>query len=182
MDIQMESETSGISASKEIFKVHPNKKIIAFTIHENSDIISKAFKIGMVDYILKSASIEEIVTTIRDCATTDNYKRINSILAYEFENIKTDFLNLKVNQKKIMKCFSIIAKISKSESDILMSLCSGMNYSEIAKQRTVEEVTIRSMVNRITKKSGVNNIKDLIAKFNECDFFNTIYNNDDREE
>ncbi len=165
MDIQMENDYAGIKAGEEILKQLPNVKIIALTVHENSDIVSKAFEAGMIDYILKSSSVDHIVTTIRDCVNDTNFKKINSILA-------SDFSKFKSNQKKIFECYTLLSKISKSEAEIFVSLCKGMNYKEIAKERYVEEVSIRAMVNRITQKTQVHYIKDLIALFNDCDFFN----------
>ncbi len=164
MDIQMESDDAGITASRKILELYPSVKIIALTIHENSDLICKAFDAGIVDYVLKSASINELITVIRDCVTSDEYKKINSILA-------SDLKSLKINQRKLMMCVVTLNKISKTETVILRSLCKGMSYREISSALFQEETSIRASVAKITKKTQVRYIKDLIRQFNDCHFF-----------
>ncbi len=165
MDIQMENDIAGIEATKEILEILPSIKIVALSIHENSNIVIKAFNAGMSDYILKSASIEEIIITIKDCLNKKDFKKISATLA-------SDFSNIKANRKKIMNCFSIISKLSPTEAEILESLCNGLSYKEIAKNRFVEPSSIRSFVTRITTKANIQHINDVISIFNECDFFN----------
>ncbi len=168
MDIQMETDYAGIEAGRQILNKLPHTKLIAVTIHEDSDLICRAFEIGFVDYILKSASANELLAVIRDCVQSDSYHKTNTILA-------KDLRNYKAKQKDLLTCFNMLSKISKSEAEILKALCSGMSYRDIASQRFVEEVSVRSMVAKITKKTQVPYIKDLIHKFNSCHFFD-IYN------
>jgi len=175
MDIQMESDTDGIEATKKILGVLPETKIIALTVHEDSNNISLAYEAGITDYLLKSASNEEIITAIRNCADTHKSISIKKILA---NDIKT----FKIQQNKIIKCFNIYAKLSASEMDILRLLCEDMSYKEIAKKRVVEVVSVRGMINRISKKTGNNSIRTLIKQFKDCRFFEILDENNDSEQ
>ena len=51
-----------------------------------------------------------------------------------------------------------------------------MKYKDIAKQRCVEEVTVRSMVTRISNKLSNMPIKKIVSLLQECNFFETFNN------
>ena len=61
MDIEMESSDSGIIASQKVLTKLPDTKIIMLTVHDDDDSIGKAFQAGAVNYVLKSASLVEIL-------------------------------------------------------------------------------------------------------------------------
>ena len=48
MDIQMESDTSGIAAGKKILNVLPSTKLIALTMYVDSEKITDAYMVGFV--------------------------------------------------------------------------------------------------------------------------------------
>ena len=72
MDIEMETERAGIIAARKILKSNPDIKIIVFTIHDDDKNIIDAYEAGVSDYILKTASTEEIIATILDINNTKN--------------------------------------------------------------------------------------------------------------
>ena len=66
MDIQMETRIAGISASKQILKELPGTKIIILTILEDDDLLFQAYCAGVIDYIIKTDSINQILTSVRN--------------------------------------------------------------------------------------------------------------------
>ena len=66
MDIQMETRIAGISASKQILREHPAMKIIILTILEDDDLLFQAYCAGVIDYIIKTDSISQILTSVRN--------------------------------------------------------------------------------------------------------------------
>jgi len=69
MDVEMEHPHSGIEYCQEISKRYPDIKIIMLTCHEEEHTILLAFEAGADDYILKSSSLSELITTIKDVHT-----------------------------------------------------------------------------------------------------------------
>ncbi|MBN1777826.1 MAG: response regulator transcription factor [Clostridiales bacterium] len=66
MDIQMETRTAGITASDRILKSVPGVKIIILTILEDDNLLFQAYCAGVIDYIVKTDSISQILTSIRN--------------------------------------------------------------------------------------------------------------------
>ena len=161
MDIQMETDWAGIDASREILRENPKIKIIVFTIHDDSETIINAYDAGVVDYILKTASPEEVIGAIRDAMRFDDtQKRVDRV-------VKDEMVKLRRERDSFMYCVSLISRLSASELETLKLLCEGKKYREIADERYVSESTVRVMVNKITKKLAGENIRNIIKQMNE---------------
>lgn len=170
MDIQMESDTSGIAAGKKILNVLPSTKLIALTMYVDSEKITDAYMAGFVDFIAKNSSIVEIITAIQNAIAP------NALSTDVEKIIINEMIKLKIQQKQLIACMQIISACSKSEFELLQRLCEGMKYKDIAKQRCVEEVTVRSMVTRISNKLSNMSIKKIVSLLQECNFFETFNN------
>ena len=70
-----------------------------------------------------------------------------------------------------MSLLHSIALLTSSEYKILRMIYDGLSYSEIAKQRYVEEVTIRTQVNKILHKFNKKNMKELIQELKNIQLF-----------
>ena len=53
----------------------------------------------------------------------------------------------------------------------LRMACAGMSYKQMARERYVEETTIRSQINHILKKFQKNRMKDVVTLLNELHIF-----------
>ena len=161
MDIQMETDFAGIDASRKILQLCPKTKIIVFTIHDDSETIINAYEAGVVDYILKTASPEEVIGAIHDAMRFDDtQKRVDRV-------VKDEMVKLRRERDSFMYCISLISRLSASELETLKLLCKGKKYREIADERFVSESTVRVMVNKITKKLSGENIRKIIKQMND---------------
>ena len=164
MDIQMENDKAGIDATREILKVLPDTKIIILTIYDDNENIFDGYEAGICDFILKTSTPEMIISTIRDTMNySDIHKRINNIVASEM-------VNLKKERKSFLYCLNLMTKLSRGELEVLLLLCQGKKYREIAEERFVAESTVRVMINKISKKFGDNNIREIINQMKENGF------------
>ena len=164
MDIQMENDKAGIDATREILKVLPDTKIIILTIHDDNENIFDGYEAGICDFILKTSTPEMIISTIRDTMNySDIHKRINNIVASEMVKLKRE-------RKSFLYCLNLMTKLSRGELEILLLLCQGKKYREIAEERFVAESTVRVMINKISKKFGDDNIREIIKQMNENGF------------
>lgn len=170
MDIQMESDTAGITAGKKILSVLPDTKLIALTMYVDSEKITDAYMAGFVDFIAKNSSIVEIINSILNAVSP------NAISNDVEKIILNEMIKLKIQQKQLIACMQIVSACSKSEFELLQHLCEGMKYKDIAKQRCVEEVTVRSMVTRISNKVSNMSIKKIVQPLKDCNFFETFNN------
>lgn len=63
------------------------------------------------------------------------------------------------------------ALLTASEYKILQLVYEGYSYTEIAQQRFVEDVTIRTQISKILKKFNKKNIHELIEELKQIQFF-----------
>ena len=64
MDIQM-PDTDGITATREILKIHPDTRIIVLTTFEHDDYIVGAIEAGASGYLLKDSEPEDLLQAVR---------------------------------------------------------------------------------------------------------------------
>lgn len=173
MDVQMETELAGIDALRKIKKERPDIKVIVLTIHGEDDILFEAYAAGAVNFLIKDSSIAEIVNTIK--SAYNNELTLSSDVA---NKIVSEFSRMKNNENSLIFTLNLVSKLTKSEFEILRALYLGKSYIDIAKERFVEEVTIRTQVHKILKKFGIKSMKDLIETLRRLKIFE-IYKNVD---
>lgn len=166
LDIQMKTEDEGITILNEILNENPQMKVIMLTIHEEDELIFRALSSGACDYIIKSSGQNNIADSIRKA-----YKGESSLNPYVAQKLLNECKNVKERQYTALSLLHSIALLTSSEYKILRMIYDGMSYSEIAEQRFVEEVTIRTQVNKILKKFNEKNMKQLLKKLHDIQIF-----------
>jgi DNA-binding NarL/FixJ family response regulator len=64
-----------------------------------------------------------------------------------------------------------VSNLTHSEYEIVKAVYEGKKYKQIARDRFVEEVTIRGHVNKILKKFKKPNMREVIKELREFKFF-----------
>ncbi len=173
MDIQMETRTAGIDSTKVILASHPSVKVIILTILEDDDLLFQAYCAGVMDYIIKTDSITQVLTSIREVYNNQ------LILRPQYAGKIIDELShVKEQQKSLFMFMNVLTRLSNSEFEILKSLYSGMTYREISESRYVSSVTVKSQIHSILKKFGMRNIKEVIKELKLIGFEQIIGSND----
>lgn len=171
MDIEMEDKMAGITAAAEINEKMPNAKIIMLTVHKDDNIIFAAFQTGIVDYVIKSASVQEITDAI-NAAVTDS-SPIRPLIAGK---IREEFARIKQMEGNFLSVFKIISTLSPAELEVLSLLCHGKTRKEIAENRSVELDTIKQQINSILRKFNKKRTKEIIQMMNDLEVFDMINN------
>ena len=166
LDIQMSTDDDGIIILENILKEEPNTKVIMLTIHEEDELIFRSLSHGACDYMLKSTEPENIIEAIR--GAHEGRSMLNPCIA---QKLLEECAKVRRQQHEAMSQLHSIALLTASEYKILRMIYDGNSYAEIAKQRFVEEVTIRTQVNKILKKFNASNMKQLVAQLRETQIF-----------
>ncbi|WP_284645145.1 response regulator transcription factor [Paenibacillus silviterrae] len=169
MDIEMENQYAGIQAAKKMNEDFPNIKIIMLTVHKDENFIFSAFQTGIVDYLLKTATNEEITDAIY--SAYHNRSPIRPMIA---EKIRGEFARIKRAESSLMYVIQIISELTPSELQVLRLLCEGRSRKQIADERSVEYETIKKQINSILKKFKLSSIADVIASVNELRIFEVL--------
>ncbi len=165
MDIQMETRTAGIDATNAIKSFNPGIRVIILTIHEEDEFLFQAYCAGVMDYIVKTDSITQIINSIRNVYINKLMLRPNIA-----EKIIDEFTRMKTQQKSLLYTFNILSKLTNSEFEILKCFYEGNTYKAIAETRFVSQATIKSQVNSILKKFEMKNMKDVLKLLNLVNF------------
>lgn len=165
MDIQMETRTAGIDATNAIKYIVPDVRVIILTIHEEDEYLFQAYCAGVMDYIVKTDSISQILNSIRTV-----YANKLMLRPGVADKIIDEFTRLKTQQKSMIYILNIISKLTNSEFEILKCFYEGSSYKTISETRFVSQATIKSQVNSILKKFEMKNMKEVIKLLKQINF------------
>ncbi len=165
MDIQMETETAGIDATRAIHETLPETKIIILTIHSDDEMLFQAYSSGAMDYIVKTDSIAKIVSSIEK--VSQNQLQLRADVAGK---IVTEFQRIQREHVSLLYTLNILTKMTNSELEVLCCLYNGDSYKQVAKTRFVSEATIKSQVNSILKKFDKKRMRDVIDVLHQVEF------------
>ena len=111
-DVEMSSKTDGILCAKQIMTFYPYVRIIFISVHDDDDIIFSAFEANAVDYLLKSASSEEVLSSIRTA-----YQNRSPISPFVADKLRFEFNRLKKNEQSLMYFLNVIFMLTASERE-----------------------------------------------------------------
>ncbi|WLR61039.1 response regulator [Guptibacillus hwajinpoensis] len=142
MDLIM-PEMTGIEATKEIMTLRSNTKIIIITSFYDDEQVFPAIEAGAFSYLLKTASADEIILTIRKAVQDESV--IEQKVAQKMMN------QLRSNQKK-----SLHDDLTKREKEVLLLIGEGKTNNQIAEELYIGLKTVKTHVSNILGKLGVN--------------------------
>ena len=157
MDIQMETRVAGISASKQILTEFPGTRIIILTILEDDDLLFQAYCAGVIDYIIKTDSISQILTSIRNA-----YQNQMVLRPRYAEKIIQELKRVREEQNDLLHGLNILTMLSNSEFEVLKCLYQGMNARQISESRYVSQGTVKSQIHSILKKFDMKSVSDVV--------------------
>lgn len=143
---------SGLDAIPFITHAAPRAKIIILTQSEHEVDVLKAISLGARGYLLKSASMEEIISSIRT-VMSGGAPIDPSVARYLLEDLQTRSpeINLKIN-------------LSSRETEILHLLGDGLVKKEIAEKLSIGYTTVDTHVRHIYEKLHVTNAASAVSK------------------
>lgn len=150
MDIFM-PRCSGLEAAKIIKEKLPETKMLFLTISDQKEDLFRALDYGASGYLVKGASVSEIIEAIRATLIGD------SILSPQMTTrLISDF---RAREKDT-------ARLSEREEEVLKLVGEGLTNSEIAQNLFIGENTVRTHLQRIQKKLHLRNRAAAVAYVN----------------
>lgn len=152
MDIDLPGE-NGISCTRRMKDKYPFVNVLILTVVEVSEKILEAINAGASGYLLKSASPENILDSIR-VVHKGGSPLTPSIARKIFESI---------NEKQGGKGKDKV-QLNKRESEVLNGLVLGLSYKMIADKYFISIDTVRSYIRSIYEKMEVHSRSEAIVK------------------
>ncbi|MEW5814013.1 MAG: response regulator transcription factor [Spirochaetota bacterium] len=172
MDIEMASQQDGLTACRVIHNSYPEAKIIVITVHSEDHIIFEAYYAGIVDYILKDASKDEILSAI--FAAIRGESPIRPVIAAK---IRSEFCQLMAKEKEAEKIYNLIRLLSQTESSILVMIGQGYSRRQIAERKFIELSTVKTHINNILKKFSMKKTSEVIEYLKKTGTFDILCSN-----
>ncbi|TKD69260.1 response regulator [Pseudalkalibacillus hwajinpoensis] len=141
MDLIM-PEMTGIEATREIMANHPSIKIIIITSFYDDEQVFPAIEAGAFSYLLKTASADEIISTIRKAVLEESV-------------IEQKVAQRMMNQLRTKQKSALHDGLTKREKEVLLLIGQGKTNSQIAEELFIGLKTVKTHVSNILGKLDV---------------------------
>ena len=141
MDIEM-PKMNGLESTKIISQQYPNTKILILTTFDKAEYVSQSIMYGARGYLLKTASLEELVLAIELLSRNHVYMKSEI-----FDKIHNSPI---VNESNFL--ISSLEKLTSREQEVLSLLGKGLKNKEIARSLCLSESTIKNYVSQILSR------------------------------
>lgn len=154
MDIHLPG-ASGIVCTAKLKELLPKVQIVMLTVYKNHKLIFQALKAGACGYLLKRASREVIIGSLKEVSSggAPMTGEIARMLVEAFHTLPT--------------ASSEMEKLSPRESEILQLLSEGLFNKEIADRLKISSATIRNHLHHIYEKLHVGCRTEAVKKFTD---------------
>lgn len=149
MDIEMPG-VDGIGGVSIIKKSFPDIRIIMQTVFQDEEKIFASLKAGAEGYILKNASVENIIQSIEDVHTGG---------AYMTPSVALRVMNYFGKPDRKIESYNL----SPREKEVLKYLTDGLSYKMIADKMNVTYFTVNAHVKKIYEKLHVHSLGEAVA-------------------
>ncbi len=155
MDIRM-PELDGLAAAKHILGEPDAPKIIILTTFGLDEYVSAAIAAGASGFLLKDASADELVASIRAVADGD------AVLAPSL--VQAVFEQARGAAKP--RVVAGMDQLTERELEVLKSLAGGLSNAEIAERLFLSQATVKTHISRVLTKLGIRDrVQAVIAAY-----------------
>lgn len=147
MDVNMPG-IGGMEACRRILRRDPNVKIIAISVHNDGPIPQQLLKIGVMGFISKGSSLDEMVFAVKKVIAGKRY-----LCAEVANNLALQGLSGHHE--------SPFQKLSQRESEVVTLILQGKSIQEMADMLVISDKTVNTYRYRLYEKLNVKNDVEL---------------------
>lgn len=146
-DLRM-PKVDGIELTRQLKEKSPDIAVVILTAFDDDDNLFAALKAGAIGYVLKDASLEQIVHALHAATAGEGYLSPGLVVRVIKEFTRID--QMARGQRKLF------AQLTRREREVLELLAGGHRNKEIAAQLQLSEKTVRNHTSTILGKLHVN--------------------------
>jgi len=147
MDVNMPG-IGGMEACRRILRRDPNLKIIAISAQNDGPIPQQLLRIGVMGFVSKGSSAEEMILAIRKVMTGKKY-------------LCTEVANNMALQGLPGNMESPFAKLSQRETEVVTLILQGKSIQEMAEMLVLSDKTVNTYRYRLYEKLRIKNDVEL---------------------
>jgi two-component system, NarL family, invasion response regulator UvrY len=144
------SVLEGLSLIRRINADKRRVPIVVLSMHRDPNIVSQAFEVGAMAYVVKDAAPEELVKAIREVQKGNRY------LEHSFA---TDLAFSRTPSRP-----HLLSDLTPRELDVLTLLAEGKSYSFIAQKLSISYKTVANISWQLKKRLEADNLHALVQK------------------
>jgi DNA-binding NarL/FixJ family response regulator len=148
MDLNMPA-MSGVEATRHITALSPLTRVIVLTISDEDGDVLDAILAGACGYLLKDASIDDVVTGIRSAAVGASL--ISPTIASKV------LQRVRASTADIDMAESIRTELSDRELEVLKLIANGKDNAQIAADLVISPKTVKNHISNILMKLQIQN-------------------------
>lgn len=162
MDIEMETLKAGIEAAEQIITMKPDAKIIFLTAHETNEMVIISMGTGAMDYIVKGSNEEELLAHIRGVYNGVSMldSRIQRIMMQEYSRLRR-------SEQSLLYFIEKVSHLTPAERALIKCLLNGYTAREMAEERCVELVTVKTQMKGLLKKFNCSRSREIVEIIHE---------------
>jgi two-component system, NarL family, response regulator DegU len=150
MDVSM-PVLDGVEATRQIHRSDPDIAVLMLTMHADSDVVARALSAGAVGYLVKDASMSEVVEAVRLAANGD------TALSVELANSMLGEVHRLAESTPLTDRGSIDVPagesvITKREEEVLQLIAEGLSTPEVAARLYISVKTVKNHLASIYAK------------------------------
>ena len=158
MDIRM-PVLDGIAATAEIAATDLPTRVLVLTTYDVDDLVYRALRAGADGFLLKSTPAERLVEGVRLVADGE---------ALLSPSLTRRLIEQHVDRPAPDGSQRVLADLTSRERDVLQLVARGRSNAEIAAELYVSETTVKTHVNRMFAKLGLQNRVQAVVLAYEC--------------
>ena len=148
MDLNMPA-MSGVEATRHITALSPLTRVIVLTISDEDGDVLDAIVAGACGYLLKDASIDDVVTGIRSAAVGASLIS-PTIAAKVLQRVRASTADTDMAE-------SIRTELSDRELEVLKLIANGKDNAQIAAELVISPKTVKNHISNILMKLQIEN-------------------------
>jgi len=159
MDIRMPN-MDGIEATRQIKDKYPSTAVIVLTMYDNDAYVIDAVRAGASGYLLKDASRELLLHTIRTVSSGTTLIKTDLL----FEAISSLIHPKQAFQETEVSTIQALEELTPREREVLQLVAEGHTNKEIGKALSITEDTVKKHMQSILAKLDATNRTSVVVK------------------
>ena len=165
MDIRMPN-MDGVEATRQIKDKYPSTAVIVLTMYDSDAYVIDAVRAGASGYLLKDASRELLLHTIRTVSSGTTLIRTDLL----FEAISSLIHPKQAFQETEVSTIQALEELTPREREVLQLVTEGHTNKEIGKELGITEDTVKKHMQSILAKLDTTNRACALAKVTRAGF------------